>query len=186
MIARQQKNMLRHLGSIGLLALAVLVNLVLVARIAMLEDAWKEDVAQYQNRLAWAEYVRDLAVQELGAISLQQEKERKAREDQAAAYAALDGCRYIGECTITAYCPCVACCGQWADGLTASGIPAVSGMVEVDKSIIPLGSTVIIDGQRYLAADTGVTGNLVDVFMPEHSDAVQHGVRTADVWVVAE
>lgn len=186
MIARQQKNMLRHLGFIGLLALAVLVNMAMMARITALENARKEDAAQYQDRLAWAEHVRDMAVQELGAISLQQEKERMAREDQAAAYEALEGYRYIGECTVTAYCPCEACCGQWADGLTSSGIPAAPGMVAVDESIIPLGSTVIIDGQRYLAADTGVTGNWVDVFMPEHNDTVQHGVQTAEVWVVAE
>ncbi len=75
---------------------------------------------------------------------------------------------------------------RWADGLTATGLPAGPGVVAVDPEIIPLGSTVIIDGQRYLAADTGVTGKHVDICMTEHEDTVEAGVRTADVWVEAE
>ena len=55
----------------------------------------------------------------------------------------------------------------------------------MDPEIIPLGSTVIIDGQRYLAADTGVKGKHVDVCMMEHAATVEAGVRTADVWVIA-
>ena len=50
--------------------------------------------------------------------------------------------------------------------------------------MIPLGSTVVIDGQRYLAADTGVTGNHVDLCVLDHQEADVFGVRTADVWVV--
>ena len=41
-------------------------------------------------------------------------------------------------------------------------------------------------GQRYLAADTGVTGKHVDVCLPDHEDTVAHGVRIAEVWVSAE
>ena len=91
--------------------------------------------------------------------------------------------RYVGECTITAYCPCEACCGQWADGLTATGLPAGPGVVAVDPAVIPLGSTVVIDGQRYLAADTGVTGHAVDVCMGTHEEAEAFGVRREAVWV---
>ena len=43
---------------------------------------------------------------------------------------------------------------------------------------------MVIDGQRYLAADTGVTGNHVDVCLAEHEATVEAGVRTAEVWVV--
>ena len=94
--------------------------------------------------------------------------------------------RYIGECTITAYCPCAECCGRWADGLTASGLPAGPEIVAVDPDVIPLGSTVIIDGQKYLAADTGsgVTGNHIDICLASHEETVEHGVRTAEVWVI--
>lgn len=173
-----------QLGAIGLMALAVLVNMALMARIAALENARKEDAAQYQDQLAWAEHVRDMAVQELGALSLRQAEERQAREAQAEAYAALEGYRYIGECTITAYC-CEAyehICGT-GDGLTATGLPVSPGMVAVDPKVIPLGSTVVINGQKYLAADAGVTGLCIDVAVPTHEEALELGVRTAEVWI---
>ena len=103
-----------------------------------------------------------------------------------AAFEAADAYRYIGECTVTSYCPCEECCGQWADGLTATGIPAVPGVAAVDPEVIPLGSVVIIGGQRYLAADTGVTGLWVDVCAAEHQEAEEFGVRTMAVWVETE
>ena len=52
----------------------------------------------------------------------------------------------------------------------------------------PLGSTVIIDGQAYLAADTGgaVRGSHVDIAVATHQEAEDLGVTTADVWVVED
>lgn len=113
-------------------------------------------------------------------------KEERALRKQAEAYEAVGAYRYIGECTVTAYCPCEQCCGQWADGLTATGIPAGPGIVAVDPDIIPLGSTVIIDGHRYLAADTGssVKGQHIDICMTSHRDATEFGTQSAEVWVV--
>ena len=93
---------------------------------------------------------------------------------------------YVGEFTVTAYCPCAECCGHWADGLTATGIPASGGIVAVDPAVIPLGSTVIIDGQQYLAADTGsgVDGMHIDICTNSHQEAEAFGKRTAAVWVI--
>ena len=191
MDVRHQKNQLRYekyvwqLGAFGLLALAVTVNMGMMSRIAGLEKAREADADRYQAQIERAERSRDLAVRELGAASLRQAKEQAARAEQAAAYEAVVAYRYVGECTVTYYCPCEKCCGKWADGLTATGLPAGPGIVAVDPEVIPLGSTVIIDGQRYLAADTGVTGNHVDICMMEHAATVEAGVRTADVWVIA-
>ena len=58
----------------------------------------------------------------------------------------------------------------------------------MDPEVIPLGSTVIIDGQAYLAADTGgaVKGLHVDVAMETHQEADAFGVRWADVWIMEE
>ncbi len=189
----------------GLFVLAVLGNMVQMARITALEKARESDRGMYQAQIEHAEQIRDLAVQQLGELSMrvqQAEQARdlaarqldelsaqiqagaEAREAQAAAYEAMGIYRYVGECTITAYCACEACCGQGANGLTAAGIPASPGIVAVDPEVIPLGSTVVIDGQKYLAADTGVTGKHVDVFMTNHADTVRHGVRTEKVWVV--
>lgn len=191
MTIRQQKNALRYETAVwqkaaaGLLALAVTVNMGMMARISELEKAQETDAARYQAQIERAERARDLAVRELGAASLRQAKEQAARAEQAAAYEAVGAYRYVGECTVTYYCPCEECCGKWADGLTATGLPAGPGIVAVDKSVIPLGSTVVIDGQRYLAADTGVTGKHVDVCLAEHEATVEAGVRTAEVWVIS-
>ena len=58
----------------------------------------------------------------------------------------------------------------------------------MDPEVIPLGSTVIIDGQAYLVADTGgaVRGNHVDIAVATHQEALELGTRTAEVWVVED
>lgn len=168
----------------GLLALALAVDIAQWARITSLEAGRRTDAERYRAQIERAEHTRDLAVRELGGMIAQAEADKQAREAQAAAYEAVGAYRYIGECTVTYYCPCEACCGQWADGLTATGLPAAPGIVAVDPEVIPLGSTVVIDGLRYLAADTGVTGRHVDICLADHAATVEAGVGTEDVWVV--
>ena len=172
-----------RMAAVGLLGLALAVNLAQWAWIAALDASQQEDAARYQAQIESAERTRDLAVEQLGAALLQAEADRQARAEQAAAYEAIGVYQYIGECTITAYCPCEECCGRWADGVTATGLPAGPGVVAVDPQVIPLGSTVIIDGQRYLAAATGVMGKHGDVCLPDHEATVEAGVRKQEVWV---
>ena len=141
--------------------------------------------ADIRAELQQAEHIRDQAVAELGAVSLNAAKEAQARQEQAEAYEAIGAYEYVGVCTVTAYCPCEACCGEWADGITATGLPAVPGIVAVDPEVIPLGSTVILDGQKYLAADTGVKGNHVDIYIPHHELANNYGKHWESVWIEA-
>lgn len=86
-------------------------------------------------------------------------------------------------CELTAYCPCEKCCGQWAGGNTASGtVPTAGRTVGVDPEVIPLGTTVYIDGQAYRAEDTGAfTGNIIDIYMDSHEEALRFGRREATV-----
>ena len=68
--------------------------------------------------------------------------------------------------TCYAYCPCTYCCGK-SNGITATGTIATAGRtIAVDPKIIPLGSTVIINGREYIAEDTGggIRGYKVDIF----------------------
>jgi len=171
-------------AALGLFALSVSVNLCSCGARELDRQAWAAQEARYQAQLHQAEQVRDQAVRELGAMALSAANEQAARAEQAAAYEALGAWEYIGECTVTAYCPCESCCGRWADGVTATGLPAGPGVVAVDESVIPLGSTVIIDGQKYLAADTGVQGLHVDVCCSSHQEAEAFGARELAVWVV--
>lgn len=161
-------------AAVWVLALSITGNIGLYGIACSREARHREETAQLRTELRHVEAVRDDALEELGRMA----------NDYA--LEALGAYQYIGECTITAYCPCAECCGRWADGVTASGLPAGPGIVAVDPDVIELGSTVIIDGQRYLAADTGsgVTGNHIDIFLASHEETVAHGVRTAEVWVI--
>lgn len=175
-------------AAVGVLALSITGNIGLYGIACSREARHREETAQLRTELRHVEAVRDDALEELGRMANDYALEAKARREQAEGYEALGSYQYIGECAITAYCPCAECCGRWADGVTASGLPAGSGIVAVDPDVIPLGSTVVIDGQKYLAADTGsgVEGLHIDICMGSHEETVAHGVRTADVWVAKE
>lgn len=95
----------------------------------------------------------------------------------------------LGEFKITHYCPCARCCGEWADGITYTGTTATEGRtIAVDPDVIPLGSTVVVDGLEYIAEDIGgaVQGNRIDVFMDSHQAALVEGIKTAEVYIVKE
>ena len=120
-------------------------------------------------------------------VEQDKQMEEAARAQAMAHYEALGQYRYIGECRITHYCceskgnPHI--CGT-GTGLTATGVPVAPGMVAVDPKVIPLGSTVIINGISYLATDTGVSGYAVDIAVPTHDEAIDLGTYKADVWVI--
>lgn len=101
----------------------------------------------------------------------------------------LENIHYVGECTLTAYCcePYAHICGT-GTGITASGLIVQPGLVAVDPKIIPLGSTVIIGDNVYLAADTGgaIKGNKIDIAVETHDEALQFGKQTAKVWYISD
>ena len=162
-----------QIGAVGLLLLASLYS---AAATAALMDA-RTRLADQEIRLQQAEYLRDTVVQEPQTLAEEQE------EEMAAACGAVADRVYIGECVITSYCPCEICCGPWADGLTATGLPAEPGIVAVDPAVIPLGSTVVINDRQYLAADVGVKGLAVDICAAGHQEAAEYGVQRQEVWV---
>ena len=84
---------------------------------------------------------------------------------------------------ITAYCPCVKCCGK-TDGITATGTKATEGRtIAVDPSKIPYGTEVIIDGHSYYAEDCGgaIIGNRIDLFFSDHQSALEWGRQEKEV-----
>lgn len=104
---------------------------------------------------------------------------------------------YLGNFKLTSYCACSYCCGKYAENrpvdengneiiLTASGNRAVDGLtIAVDPKVIPLGSTVIINGHEYVAMDTGgaVKGNVIDIYFASHDAALEFGCHRGDVYL---
>ena len=172
-------------AALGLLALSGGVNTALCAAIVHRE----RQIEDLETRYHAVRAIEADAVAAYGELAARVDADREARQAQAEAYEAIGAYEYIGECTVTYYCcePYAHVCGD-GDGLTATGLPVTPGVVAVDPEVIPLGSTVIIDGQAYLAADTGgaVRGNHVDIAVDTHQEALELGTRTAEVWVVAD
>lgn len=91
----------------------------------------------------------------------------------------------LGYYTITGYCPCSYCCGK-SDGVTASGtIAQANHTIAADTSILPFGTEVIINGQRYTVEDVGgaINGNHIDMFFASHQEALNWGRQTIEVFV---
>ena len=90
----------------------------------------------------------------------------------------------LGEFVITHYCACEKCTID-GDGITATGTKAASGRtIAVDPEVIPYGTTVIIDGHAYVAEDCGgsIKGRRIDIFMESHQEALEAGVKVAEVY----
>ena len=82
--------------------------------------------------------------------------------------------------TVTAYCPCEKCCGEYANGYTATGAKATQGVtIATDPDVIPMGTEVEIDGHIYIAQDVGgaISGNRIDLYFESHEDALRWGVQ---------
>ncbi len=103
----------------------------------------------------------------------------------------------LGEFKVTAYCPCVKCCGIWSADhpsrigtdyiqKTASGtIPKAGHTVAADISVLPYGTVIIIDGHEYTVEDRGgaVDGNSIDIFFESHQDALNWGVQYKTIYI---
>jgi 3D (Asp-Asp-Asp) domain-containing protein len=86
---------------------------------------------------------------------------------------------------VTAYCPCSKCCGRYADGVTASGVPARGKLIAAPKSI-PFGTSIYVPGYGVAPVqDRGaaIRGNRLDLLFPTHAKALRYGRRKMTVWV---
>lgn len=90
---------------------------------------------------------------------------------------------------VTAYCPCDKCCGPYADGITASGLPVSANggrFVAADKRY-SFGTKLRVPGYGTVSVlDRGgaIKGNRLDVFFPTHEQALRWGVQFLNVEVL--
>lgn len=115
-------------------------------------ELYKDELNDMQGQLQ--EYTKYKAMYECIAV----EKDQLQKEVEE-----LQKWKALGQFTITYYWP-----GEDIYGsLTSTGAIAKEGKtIAVDPSIIPYGSTVLIDGKEYLAQDCGgaIKGNKIDIF----------------------
>ena len=92
----------------------------------------------------------------------------------------------MGNFKLTAYCACSRCCGEWTNGITATGTTATQGRtIAVDPNVIPYGTEVVINGNTYIAEDCGgaIKYNKIDIYFDSHQEALNFGVQYADVYI---
>ncbi|MGJ7909620.1 3D domain-containing protein [Neobacillus sp. LXY-1] len=87
----------------------------------------------------------------------------------------------------TAYtASCEGCSGVTATGVDIKENPEAK-VIAVDPKVIPLGSTVYVEGYgQAIAADTGgaIKGNRIDVFIPSEEDAMEWGKKEVTVKII--
>lgn len=84
--------------------------------------------------------------------------------------------KYVGNFTITYYCPCVRCNGKHTTTATGTKFQPYK-TIAVDPKVIPLGSQVHIQDLTYIAEDTGggIKGNRIDICVSNHQEALAMG-----------
>lgn len=110
--------------------------------------------------------------------------EAAAREEQEKLEQAIANGTYLGNFKLTAYCSCSRCCGQWANGITASGTTASAGRT-VAMSGVPFGTKLLINGKVYVVEDRGTPYGHVDIYFNSHSEALQFGRQYAEVYQIS-
>ncbi len=169
------------------------------------DNLTKSAAIKQQAEEEWAAYESYLASSEEESRSLESSYEaaskasREAAEQayqasvqaQASLAAASGEARYIGRFMITHYCHCQKCCGIWGSNdpnyaaYGSSGMKLTSGYsVSVNTSQIPYGTRLLINGKEYIAADDGVAGGVIDIYMQTHDQALAGGCYTADVYIL--
>lgn len=91
---------------------------------------------------------------------------------------------YLGDWTISFYCPCYECCGEWAGGPTASGaMPQAWYTCAIGG--LDFGTVLYVDGIGYLEVqDRGTDYGWLDVFVGDHGEALANGLQTRAVYIV--
>ena len=87
-----------------------------------------------------------------------------------------------GNCRITFYCPCSACCGSWGNATASGAMPQANHTVACGD--LPFGTRLLIDGQEYVVEDRGVGAQQVDIFVNDHGEALARGLYYTDVWIL--
>ena len=82
--------------------------------------------------------------------------------------------------TVTAYCGCAKCCGQWSSvHKTADGHTPKQGVTVAASRSIPFGTKVVIAGHTYIVQDrlAAKYDSRIDVYFDNHAEALKWGKK---------
>ena len=91
------------------------------------------------------------------------------------------------QCEVTAYCPCEQCCGQYADGITASGhVIQIGDKFAAAPISYPFGTKLYVPNYGWaVVRDRGkaIADNRIDVFFHTHKEALKWGRQNQNVFI---
>lgn len=91
----------------------------------------------------------------------------------------------LGIFTTTGYCNCSICSA--GHDLTYSGtVPKANHTLSADITMFPIGTKLMIHGTIYTVEDVGgaVEGHKVDIYYDSHDEAMAHGSKQEEVFMV--
>ena len=106
-------------------------------------------------------------------------KAKKTKKRHIGAY------KSLGKYTLTAYCGCPYCSGNWGNRTSTGKIAKPNHTIAVDPSVIPYGSKIKIGKTVYTAEDCGggIKGKHIDIFFSNHKDALRFGRRKQKIYI---
>ena len=91
---------------------------------------------------------------------------------------------YLGDWTISFYCNCEICTGQWAGGPTASGVMPSAWWTSATADL-PFGTVLYVDGLgEFEVQDRGTGYGWLDIYVSSHDEALANGLQTRSVYIV--
>ena len=89
----------------------------------------------------------------------------------------------VGRFKLTFYCSCRRCSGKWGHQ-TSSGAYCTEGRT-VATDYFKAGTRIYIDGiGERVVEDTGVHGRHIDIFLEDHDQCNENGIKYAEVYVL--
>ena len=125
------------------------------------------ELAAYQSPYEFTMEQLALEQKEKDAIIIKEAEAKKEEEPELVS---------LGVYKISAYCPCVKCCGK-TDGITASGTQATAGRTAAMNGV-PFGTRIVIDGHEYIVEDRGggLGKKIIDIYFDSHEEALNSGL----------
>ncbi|KMK76583.1 peptidoglycan-binding protein [Alkalihalobacillus pseudalcaliphilus] len=115
---------------------------------------------------------------EVNESNEQTESEPSEQDEQEGQTLSVEATAYTAEC-------------EGCSGITATGINLLENrdkkVIAVDPTVIPLGSTVYVEGYgEAIAGDTGgaIKGNKIDLHMPTKDEAIQFGRQQVQITIL--